>query len=211
MTSPRAQNRARYTCGLLVQWLVASELDPEDSDAVWSFWQTLWPATVRRDTDLIEDFVQVAGNSSPRTFEQVKSMLESEGTTRWFSIIESISNHTTITRAEPSPLMTQVMIGRSLALSRCGEFWGAGSIADGRVYLSVPSECDLFSDNKLIETIDGFDLISASSATLEHLVAACKNGIDIEVSLVSDGSIMKGNFPCTVPIELPPPSITIGH
>lgn len=206
--SPRDQSRSRYSCGMLIQWLTANRLGHGDNaQNIWSFWSDVWPAETTLESPVME-FRRVGAERFPEVVDHAKNIFFGEGTERWFEIIGALGEAVDIEIADPDPFQSRVMIARSLVLSSCGEFWGAGERDGSELYVSVPPECDSFEDGAAIMSINGIDPMAQPFEALNFVRLQCAAQAEVNVQILTDSGERMLRFDCTVPMQLPPRTIS---
>ncbi|WP_390584857.1 hypothetical protein, partial [Erythrobacter sp. MTPC3] len=203
--SSRNQGRARYSCGMLVQWLSSLEMQkhPTGPD-IWTLWRELWPAGESYGTT-IADFRALGEVSFPSALRQADTIFSGEGTARWVNIFETVQAVVPVVEEPENQFQSRVMIARSLVLSACGEFWGAGERNGTELYVSVPPECDTFNDGSAIIRIDGLDPMTQLAESFSRVRSACSAEDKVDVRISQDGMTQEASVRCDVPVQLPPP------
>lgn len=203
--SPRNQSRARYSCGMLVQWLSSLEMqnNPTGPD-IWTLWRQLWPAG-ESDGTTIADFRALGEELFPSTLRQADIIFSGEGTARWFDIFETVQAVEPVVEESENQFQSRVMIARSLVLSACGEFWGAGERNGTELYVSVPPECETFNDGSAIIRIDGLDPMTQLAESFSRVRSACSAEDTVDVVISQNGMTQEASVRCDVPVQLPPP------
>lgn len=203
--SARNQSRARYSCGMLVQWLSSLEMQNNlTGPDIWTLWRQLWPAGESYGMT-ITDFRALGEVSFPSALRQADSIFSGEGTTRWVSIFETVQAVEPVMEEPENQFQSRVMIARSLVLSACGEFWGAGERNGTELYVSVPPECETFNDGSAIIRIDGLDPMTQLAESFSRVRSACSGEDKVDLVISQDGMTREASVRCDVPVQLPAP------
>jgi hypothetical protein len=206
------QNRAKYSCGMLIQWITDLNLRHlTGNENIWGVWRTVWPTgKVSISIDPVSLYTMTVLKSAPAASSLTGKILVSDGTERWLEIIDTLNEFGAVAELKkPSPFSMRIAATQAIVLSSCGVFWGAGENGEGNLYVSAPETCELFGQGQIILRVDGIDPMRNPEQFLELVTEKCINKKNITLTLLENQKRLTEALLCTIPVLPPPAQINV--
>ncbi len=204
-----ADGSLRYLCGAVAQWIVDAGIrnDSAGKQDGFDLWSELVAPPRSSAGYTLEQFRALAQRRTPATASLLDDMLD-EGT-NWDALMSGlVKAGAEIFTAPPTASTIRFTAARSLALSACGSFGGAGEDRSG-IFVTVPPSCQALGGSTLIHRVGGVDPMADPTSFYATVAGSCSRRDAIHVELIVDGVHMRRDLRCTVPVETAPPQFRV--
>lgn len=204
-----ADGRLRYLCGAVAQWVVDVGVRHDSAGRLDGFdlWSELLAHRRPGADHMLADFRAAAARLTPATSVLLGDMID-KGTDWEHLMAALVQAGADVVTAPANPSTVRFVAARSLALSACGAFGGAGETSNG-LYLTVPTSCTSFDGATVIELAEGVDPMAEPLRFYEKLAGSCSRRDSVSLQLSVDGVQAQREIRCTISVEPAPPQIRV--
>jgi hypothetical protein len=196
----------RYNCGAVLNWIV--DLGVSTGSRGRSDGFTLWAQLLAGGDYNPAQFRAAAAAQAPGTAPLLDAFIDSGGNARWRALADFASRAGAEVEARAArPAMIRFPAARSIVLSACGAFWGAGD-TDVEFYVSAPTDCAALSGNVTLLRVDGTDPMQAQLFH-DRVRRRCGARQSLAMTVRSNGTTREIALPCTVDVEDPVPDFHV--
>jgi hypothetical protein len=197
----------RYPCGSIAHWIVdvGARGASHGRSTGFDLWARLLAQNPAQGDYSLGSFRAAAAELAPGT----KTLLDAfiDRGLGWEELAPVLAAQgSDVTLGPPSPIALRFAAARSIALSLCTGFSGAGEGAIGAFFTA---ECGELGGEVYLVRIAGHDPMSAPQAMLERVRTACGTGSELDLALRVGETTLERTIRCAVPVESPVPDIVI--
>jgi hypothetical protein len=201
-----------YSCGAVAQWIVdvAARLASGGRRDGFDVWARTHARSGREDRYVVADYLASARDLAPESEAPLTSLIEGGGIARWTVLAEWMAAAGADVRsAPPRPFAIQAEVGLAIALSACGEMWGVGTEAAGRLFIDAPPSCAVMGGRSILARVNGIDPMAETDRLFREVRALCAARGTLELLLEAGGQRQERAVPCNVPVLDPLPDIEV--
>jgi hypothetical protein len=204
-----ADARNRYLCGAVAQWVVDVGIRHRSAGGLDAF--DLWSELLARPGPAadytLNQYRMAVGRLAPASSVLLTDMIDRG--TNWAALMAALTKAgADVVTAPATPSTVRFVAARSLALSACGGFGGAGEAKEG-IFVTVPDSCTMLNGATLIERINGVDPMAEPTHFYAVTAENCSRQGTVELQLNRNGVRVRRELQCTTPVEAAPPQFRI--